>query len=156
MVSQLRRDSLSRADTGPGRADVPSLLVALAIAQGAPVRVVYVAAPLSAPTRKGMDANRARGARWVAWAAGQGFAPVATWIPMSAVLAETEQNRALGLRVDVELVSRCDAVWLVGGRVSAGMKHEADHARGLGIPVIDLTYLGPEPPSGSVVLREPL
>jgi len=34
----------------------------------------------------------------------------------------------------------------VGGRVSSGMRHEADHAITLAIPVIDLTALGELPP----------
>jgi hypothetical protein len=46
------------------------------------------------------------------------------------------------------LVERCDAVWLVGGRVSSGMQIEADHAIGRGIDVIDLTHMGDEPPGG--------
>ncbi len=108
-------------------------------------KVVYIAAPLNAPTREGIEENRRTAARWVAWAARQGVAPSATWITLSGEWEETAENRALGLEIDKALVERCDEVWLVGGRVSAGMAIEAAHARALGIQVIDMTSLGREP-----------
>lgn len=107
------------------------------------VRVVYIAHPLGAgPDR---EQNRARASRWVAWAALQGVAPVATWITLSGEW--TEERRELGLAIDVALAQRCDEVWLVGGRVSAGMRIESSAAARAGIVVRDLTCLGAEPPA---------
>lgn len=106
------------------------------------MKVVYIAHPLNAPTREGIEANRANAAKWCAWAARQGVAPVADWIILTGQWEESAANRELGLRIDLALVARCDAVWLVGGRVSSGMQLEADEARRLGVPVVDLTYLG--------------
>jgi hypothetical protein len=65
---------------------------------------------------------------------------------LTGVLEETPENRERGLACDLAQVARCDEVWLVGGRVSSGMRHEADHAITLAIPVIDLTALGELPP----------
>jgi hypothetical protein len=110
------------------------------------MRVVYIAHALAAPTRAEMDENRARAARWCAWAARRGVAPVATWIVLSGELSETQENRELGLTVDCATVERCDEIWLVGGRVSSGMKRESEHAALHGVIVIDLTHLGEEPP----------
>lgn len=106
------------------------------------MKVVYIAAPLAAPTREEMDENRARAARWVAWAALQGVAPVATWIVLSGELSETQENRELGLAVDCATVERCDELWYVGGRVTSGMTKEGGHAK----LVVDLTPFGEEPP----------
>lgn len=111
--------------------------------------LVYIAAPLSAPTAEGMAENRARGRRWCAWAARHFYVtPVAMWIVLSEEWPETPENRALGLDLDFSLILRCDALWLCGGRISSGMQLEADHARKLGVPVRDLTLIGSEPPEG--------
>ena len=105
------------------------------------LKVVYVAHPLSGPDR---DANIARAARWCAWAFKSGFAPVADWIVLASQLDES--YREPGLRADCALIKRCDEVWLVGGRVSEGMRIEAAAAKLVGLSVKDMTALGEEPP----------
>jgi len=114
--------------------------------------VIYVAHPLAAPTSEERQRNRANAARWVAWVAAQGYAPVATWITLSGQWEETEESREFGLLIDCTLVERCDAVWLVGGRISSGMRREADHALAHGIPVVDLTHYGALPPQVGRIL----
>lgn len=108
------------------------------------VRVVYVAHPLNAPTEAERNANIARAARWCAWAFKSGYAPVADWIVLASQLDESWREQ--GLRADCALIKRCDELWLVGGRVSEGMRIEAAAARLVGVPVKDLTALGEEPP----------
>lgn len=109
------------------------------------MKVVYIAHPLGGgPDR---EENRARASRWCAWAArSRGVSPVAGWITLSGQWDESAENRALGIACDVALVPRCDELWLVGGRVSPGMEAEASAARAAGVPVVDLTDLGKEPP----------
>lgn len=94
--------------------------------------VVYVAHCLSAPTWGEMDENRRSAARWALWI-GQTFrvSPVADWVWMSAALPETPENRAFGLECDCALVARCDALVMVGPRVSEGMRREAEQARAI-------------------------
>lgn len=112
------------------------------------MRAIYLAHPLGAgPDR---ELNRQRAARWVAWAA-RSVAPVATWITLSGEWDESPENRERGLAIDVALVAICAETWLVGGRVSVGMKIESDEARRLGKPVLDLTFLGEEPPANMSV-----
>lgn len=111
------------------------------------MKVIYLGHPLGAGPNR--DVNIMNAVGWVAWAARQGVAVVADWIILASQSEETPENRARGLEIDIELVSRCDEVWLVGGRVSPGMQMEADRARHLGIAVVDLTHLGYEAP-GSV------
>jgi hypothetical protein len=107
------------------------------------MKVVYIAHPLGAGEDR--EANRARASRWVAWSATQGVAPVADWIILSGQWDES--LRGLGLEIDKALITRCDELWLVGGRVSPGMRVESDAAIEAGLPVRNLTGLGPEPPT---------
>jgi hypothetical protein len=108
-------------------------------------RIVYIAHPLNAPTPEGMEQNRRNAARWAAWAAlTQNVSPVCDWVVLSSVLSE--EHRELGLQCDLALIARVDEVWLVGGRVSSGMKIEADHAKLLGIPVRSFLLMGYEAP----------
>lgn len=113
---------------------------------GSRLKVVYIAHPLgSGPDR---ESNRQNAARWCVWALREkGVSPIADWITLSGLLPETPENRRLGLLADCAAVCVVDEVWLVGGRVSPGMQCEADIARMVGKPVIDLTHLGYEPPT---------
>jgi hypothetical protein len=105
---------------------------------------IYMAHPLGAgPDR---ELNRARASKWAAWIARHGNAVIADWIILSGEWAETPENRELGLAIDLELVERADELWLVGGRVSAGMELEAARARRLGKTVRDFTHWGETPP----------
>jgi hypothetical protein len=108
------------------------------------VRIVYVAHPLGdGPDRA---RNLLNAARWCAYfAARHTVAPAAPWIVLASIWDES--RRHLGLRIDLAIVARCDELWMCGGRVSPGMKLEADHARQHGIPVRDFTAIGYDPPS---------
>lgn len=111
------------------------------------MRVIYLAAPLSAPTPEGVAANLTRAKRWVAWAYGEGVAPVAPWITCCEVLDDSDpEMRQRGLACDFATIERMDELWLVGGRVSNGMLLESEWARKHGIEVRDMTFLGDEPP----------
>jgi hypothetical protein len=95
------------------------------------VKIVYIAHRLGCgPDR---EHNREAAARWVAWAALQGVAPVATWITLAAEW--TEDRRELGLSIDLELIRRCDEIWLCGPVVSAGMRLELEAAERWGLVV---------------------
>jgi hypothetical protein len=109
------------------------------------MKVVYVAHPLGSGADR--EANRARAARWAVWAAEQGVAPVADWILIAGAWRESEEARARGLAIDCALVARCDEIWLVGGRISEGMRVEANAALAAGAGLRDLTELGEEPPA---------
>jgi hypothetical protein len=99
------------------------------------MKVVYVAHPLGAGSDR--EENRRSAAKWCAHIGELGYAPVADWIILSGEWDETK--RELGLEIDFALIHRCDELWMVGPRVSPGMKLESDHARRLGIPVFDYT-----------------
>lgn len=101
-------------------------------------KVVYVAHPLGAhPDR---ERNRAQAARWCAWLAEHfDIAPQAPWIVLSGIWQETPELRDRGLACDLATIDACAEVWMVGPRISPGMRLEAEHAYSLGKRVRDLT-----------------
>ena len=103
--------------------------------------VVYIAHPLSASTREGIEANRRLASEWAAWACLQGVSPVCSWIVLTGVLEETPENRARGLACDCAQVERCDVVIHVGPVLSSGMRRETDHGQQHGVPALDLLGL---------------
>ncbi|MBA2718917.1 MAG: hypothetical protein H0U52_06720 [Chloroflexi bacterium] len=110
------------------------------------MRIAYMAHPVSGD----VAANLARALRWLHYlsATDPETAYVDPWI--AALMAGADDDdpaqRARGLAHDVAMVKRCDAIVLVGGRVSSGMAIEHNAALTVGISVIDLTALGEEPP----------
>ena len=50
-------------------------------------------------------------------------------------LVDEATDRALALRLCLDLVDICDEVWVHGGRITAGMAREIAHATARGIPV---------------------
>ncbi|HEX9772554.1 MAG TPA: DUF4406 domain-containing protein [Steroidobacteraceae bacterium] len=116
------------------------------------MRVGYIAHQLGAPTVAEMEANRKNAELWLAWIAYHfDVAPVASWISLSRQWPESEKLRKRGLEIDCVLIRRCDEIWLVGGRISDGMRIEMDAARDAGVVVIDLTALGHSPPSDLMI-----
>lgn len=105
----------------------------------------------------GEYANLARAKRWLHWAllraiVDNGFV-IAPWITICEVLPRHDSKHAAPeitkvrdfmLKGDCETVRRCDALWLCGTRISAGMALEEKAAYEVGIPVI--RFVETEPP----------
>jgi hypothetical protein len=110
------------------------------------VKLLYLAHPVSGDVRGNID----RALRWLAFLsrAMPENAVAAPWV--SNLLAGDDDSdprqRERGLRNCCAIVSRLDGVILVGGRVSAGMARERVAAEQAGKLVIDLTWMGEEPP----------
>ncbi len=110
--------------------------------------VYYVAHPVSGD----VDGNIKRALTWLAWLRRRGL-PVTFIMPWVAALLSGEDDndptaRERGLRDCEATAARCSGIVLVGGRVSSGMARERDAVLATGGVVIDLTYLGIDPPSG--------
>lgn len=115
----------------------------------APAKVIYLAHPAGAATIEEHRANLARARRWFDWIARQpGVVPTADWILYCEVWSDFDPVlRAKGLDADDVIISRCDEVWLVGGRISSGMARGVVTANAHGVKVVDMTGLGDEPPA---------
>lgn len=105
--------------------------------------VLYLAHPVTGD----VPGNLAKAKRWLRWAQ-TAFATCAVIAPWIAWIDLGDDDgdpavRERGLQRDEAVVSRCDAILLVGGRVSTGMAREAKAAKA----TIDLTVLGEEPPA---------
>lgn len=106
---------------------------------------IYLCHPLGVGSDR--PSNLKKAAAWGSWIIRTFGVPViADWIWISQLWEETPANRELGLRIDCELVRIASEVWLVGGRVSPGMRIERNAADRAGLPIIDLTEFGEEPP----------
>lgn len=116
---------------------------------------VYIAHRLSAPTREGIEANRARASRWVAWAARQGVSPCATWIVLTGQWDETPENRELGMACDFAEIESCHEIWICGQaedlEKSTGMQAEKAHAKLHGVGRQYHYTADGEPPAGGMV-----
>lgn len=111
--------------------------------------IVYMAHPLGDGAARSVNLARAR--IWYRWISTNfDVAVSADWVLLASLWEETPRNRQRGLAMDVAHIQRVDALWLVGGRVSAGMGIERDAARLAGKRVIDLTWLGEMPDDQSV------
>lgn len=111
--------------------------------------VLYLAHPVSAPTADGIADNLARARRWLRWFVDHtDHAVCAPWFAYVLELDEAKY-RDRGLRDDLLMLDGCDAIVLVGGRLSDGMRLEMDHAHRRGLAVCSLITFGAEPPDAA-------
>lgn len=121
--------------------------------------VVYVAHPVGAPTEEGVRANLTRARRWYRWASDHypEYAFNANWIVEvetypGADIDPNDPRRLRGLNRDDAIIRTCDHYWMVGGCISSGMNRGRCVAEEWNRRLVDLTYLGEEPPAGRIVL----
>lgn len=107
------------------------------------MKIVYLAHPLSAPTKSGIDANIRKAKLWYKWACDHYWpdhAFNAMWITNCEVYEDANQrDREIGMQRNFAHIKRCDELWLLGLDISTGMEQEAAFARKLALPVYNLT-----------------
>lgn len=70
---------------------------------------------------------------------GEGHLPIAPHLYLPGFLDETSE-REVALRLCVELVASCDALWFYGTRITPGMEREIAAAHERGLPVVNRLY----------------
>lgn len=108
-------------------------------------QLVYIAHPV----RGDVQANIARVLRWYRWLTITQPGPVycIPWLPDVLVFDDAKEvERAAGMARNLVHLQRCDAIALVGGVLSSGMRAERDEMLRLGRPVVDYLHHGAEPP----------
>ena len=110
------------------------------------MRLLYLAHPCGVEPQRAHHLNQVR--KWFTWLISEYPDDVilCPWLIYVETLEETDANRARGIRDDLVVLSRCDSIVLCGGHLSPGMHRELVMARELGKEVIDLLWMGCEPP----------
>ena len=94
--------------------------------------VVYLASPY----RGAIKQNEAFARLAMTYAIRSGAVPVAPHLFYPQVLNEHKmEDRALGMKLGLELLKRCDELWLCGDEQSSGMTLEEKTARKAGIVI---------------------
>ena len=72
-----------------------------------------------------------------------GCNPMAPHLLIPAFLDDTDpEERAIGIELGMDWMLDCDELWVIGDRISEGMKKEMDTALATGIPVIRICFVG--------------
>lgn len=96
------------------------------------MKLVYICSPL----RGDADRNIRKANGYCLFAAKQSLVPVAPHVMFPGILDDAiPEERSLGLSMGLELVKRCDEVWVFGERLSEGMQAEIRAAEDMSIPI---------------------
>lgn len=111
-------------------------------------KVGYLAHPLG-PDGPQREENIRRAKRWLRYliATYPDWSFEAGWVIYAEVLSEAPENRARGIRDNIERQRACHGIFLCGGRITPGMLGELVRARASGHEEFDLLHLGEEPPA---------
>lgn len=115
------------------------------------MKTVYLAHPLSSPTRSGVLLNLDRAKRWYKWACDHywpDFSFNCMWVLNCEVYDDADAiQRSRGMQRNFAHIKNCDELWLVGEDLSGGMLDEAVFAHEeCRIPVYNLTGFQVPPP----------
>ena len=107
--------------------------------------LVYLAHPVGAPDRAGVEAHLAAFRRWLTYLvelpddACRRIAWCAPWVPYAQALPDDQpQYRARGMRDTLAALERCDALVALA-RTTPGVAREFEHAAACGLPTTNLT-----------------
>lgn len=94
--------------------------------------MVYICSPFFGD----MEGNTVKARRYSRFAVDHDAIPIAPHLLLPQYMEE-ETERDLAIQSDLEILKRCDELWVFGAeeRLSAGMKAELDTAKGLGMVI---------------------
>lgn len=88
---------------------------------------------ISSPYKGDAEANTLKARRYCLFAYQSGVVPVAPHLHNTQFLDENvPEERTAGMKLGLELLKKCDEVWMFGERFSEGMLEELDLAISLG------------------------
>ena len=94
--------------------------------------LVYICSPFAGDTE--YNIKRAHG--YCRFAVSQGYIPLAPHLHYPQFMDDSdEESREMGLSFALILLAKCDAVWVFGDTVSAGMRREIARAKRRGMPI---------------------
>ena len=94
--------------------------------------MVYICSPFSGD----MESNAVKARRYSRFAVDRGAIPIAPHLLLPQYMEE-ETERDLAIQSDLEILKRCDELWVFGAeeRLSAGMEAELNTAKDLGMVI---------------------
>ena len=111
--------------------------------------LIFISSPLSpvsadsAERSRELKANIALAQDACTFAAVRGFIPVAPHLYFPQFLDDNKpMERTLGMNMGLELLRKCETLWIVSPRISYGMSAEIKEAQKHGIPVKVFTEEG--------------
>lgn len=96
------------------------------------MKLVYIASPYAGDVQSNTEAAKG----YCRAALEEGVVPIAPHLLYPQFLEDSDPaERNLGLRAGLELLARCNELWVCGPEISPGMAREIQFARGLGLPI---------------------
>ena len=99
--------------------------------------LVYICSPLSAPTEQGIRKNMEKAAYYAGLVSGvTGCRAIAPHSFLPEYLDDNiPDERILGIKLGAELLKASDMMWLIGTKITKGMKYELEIAKKMCIPI---------------------
>lgn len=95
-------------------------------------RIIYICSPYAG----NIEENIAFARQACGYAIRQGAVPLAPHLLYPQILNDSvPEEREIGIRLGLDILERCEELWICGDRMSAGMKRETAYAKARGIPV---------------------
>lgn len=94
--------------------------------------LVYIMSPYAGD----IEANVDFAIRCCRMAIEKGYTPIAVHLLYPQILDDQDpEERAVGLKLGLNILRHCSAAWVCGTRISSGMEGEIQEAQRLGIPI---------------------
>ena len=87
--------------------------------------LVYICAPFSG----NIEGNKKKAAEFAHYAYKQGCIPITPHLLFPFMNDESKQERELALHMDLVLIGKCQEVWVLSERITAGMSAEIEKAQ---------------------------
>ena len=96
------------------------------------MKLVYIASPYAGDVQSNTEAAKG----YCRAALEEGAIPISPHLLYPQFLEDSDPaERNLGLKAGLELLARCEELWVCGPEISPGMSREIQFARGLGLPI---------------------
>ncbi|GHU90125.1 hypothetical protein FACS1894202_09430 [Clostridia bacterium] len=100
---------------------------------------VYICSPYRGRNETEIGGNVGNAIKYCRYAVKQGVFPIAPHLYLTRFLDDNNPaERTLGLELGLVLLRACSEVWILGERISEGMRGEIAEAKRLGIKTINI------------------
>ena len=108
------------------------------------IRKAFICSPYRGSGNDGVDRihNIQKAQKACEYAIEQGYIPYAPHLYFPQFLSDDKpEEREMGMLLGLTWLARCDELWVIGDRISEGMKREIEQARKWCIPVRRFIYM---------------